>query len=173
MALVIILVVKGLSNNTTTTGPQPKPLSSYYDTQAVAELQIAGPIVADQNYKQIEIQVNQGYSQISIINGYQGTIVNTKTFENNPSAYSQFLSALEGVGFNKGDSTYPYKTPAGFCSFGYNYTYTFFNGNDTIFNYWTTSCGGQGSFKGDVVAVNELFEEQIPDYSTVVANTGL
>ncbi len=58
LALVIILVVKSLSNNTTT-GPQPKPLSSYSNTDAVASLLISGPIVADQNYRQVQINISQ------------------------------------------------------------------------------------------------------------------
>jgi hypothetical protein len=80
---------------------------------------------------------------------------------------------LQGTGFNLGTSDYQYKTPAGFCSFGDNYTYTFTNGSDTIFDYWATSCGGQGSFKGDIGAVNQLFETQIPNYSTFIDGTSL
>lgn len=172
LALVIILVVKGFSNNKTL-GPQPKPLSSYSDTDAVAGLLISGPIVADQNFKQVQINISQVSSQINIINGYQGTVLNTKIFENNPSAYSAFLSALQGSGFNLGNSSYKYKTPVGFCSFGDSYTYTFINGDDTIIDYWATSCGGQGNFKGSVGYVNQLFESQIPDFSTIINDTSL
>ena len=172
LALVIILVVKGLSNNKTL-GPQPKPLSSYSNTDSVAGLLISGPIVADQNYEQVQININQVSSQINIINGYLGTVVNTKTFENNPSAYSAFLSALQGSGFNLGNTSYKYKTPVGFCSFGNSYTYTFINGGNTIFDYWATTCGGQGNFKGSIGNVNQLFEAQIPNFSTILADTSL
>jgi hypothetical protein len=171
LALVIILVVKSLSNNTT--GLQPKPLSSYANTDAVAGLLISGPIVADQNYQQIQISISQVSSQISIMNGYQGTVVNTKVYENNTSAYSAFLSALQGNGFALLNSNYKYKTPAGFCSFGDTYIYTLKNGSDTILNSWTTSCGGQGNFKGVVGNINQLFQLQIPDYRVITSSTSL
>jgi hypothetical protein len=172
VALVIILVVKGLGNNNAT-GPQPKPLSSYANTDAVASLLIGGPIVADQNYQQIEISISQVSSQISIINGYQGTVVNTKIYANNTNAYSAFLSSLQHYGFNLGNSNYAHKTPAGFCSSGNTYTYSLTNGNDTIFNYWAASCAKEGNFEGVVANINNLFQLQIPDYKQITATTTL
>lgn len=171
LALVIILVVKGLSNNST--GPQPKPLSSYANTNAVVSLLISGPVVADQNYHQIQVNISQDSSQVNIINGYQGTVINTKIYENNTSAYSAFLSALQTSGFALGNSNYKYKTPEGFCAFGNTYSYSLTNGSDIIFNYWNTSCGGQGDSKAISGNVIQLFESQIPDYSTITANTNL
>jgi len=172
LALVIILVVKGLNKNNIT-GPQPKPLSSYSNTDAEASLLISGPVIADQNYRQLQINISQVSSQINLIDGYQGTIVNTNTYENNPSAYSAFLSALQSIGFTLVDSNYKYKTPAGFCPFGTSYTYTFTNGNDTILNSWATSCGGLGNFRGSVGSINQLFESQIPDFSTFAPGADL
>jgi hypothetical protein len=171
LALVIILVVKSLSHNAT--GPQPKPLSSYSNTYAVAGLLIGGPIVADQNYHQFQINISQFSSQINIIQGYQGTVVNTQTFSNNSSAFSAFLSALQGNDFALGNSNYKYKTPAGFCSFGDTYSYSLTNGNNAIVNYWATSCGGQGNFKGITGNINQLFEAQIPDFSQITSATTL
>jgi len=171
LALVIILVVKNLSNNTT--GPQPKPLSSYANTDAVAGLLISGPIVADQNFQQIQISISQFSSQISIINGHLGTVVNTKIYENNSNAYSAFLSALQGDGFALINNNYKYKTPAGFCSSGVTFTYTLMNGSDTILNSWTTSCGGQGNLKGLAASINQLFQLQIPDYAEITSTTTL
>ena len=122
LALVIILVVKNLGGNST--GPQPKALYTYANTDAIAGLLVSGPVVADQNYQQVQINISQSDSQINIINGYNGTVVNTKIFANNPSSYSAFLSALQGNGFALGNSSYKYKTPSGFCSFGTSYTYS-------------------------------------------------
>jgi hypothetical protein len=172
LALVIILVVKGLSGNNST-AIQTKPLSSYANTDAVAGLVIDGPIVADQNYQQVQIYISQTYSQINIINGYQGAIVNTQTFENNPSAYSAFLSALQEFGFGEITANFKYKTPAGFCSFGDSYSYSLVNGGNNIINSWATSCGGEGNFKGIVSNVNQLFISQIPTYQKITANTSL
>ncbi|HEY5267809.1 MAG TPA: hypothetical protein VII94_01590 [Candidatus Saccharimonadales bacterium] len=170
LALVIILVVKNLGSNNTT-GPQPKPLSSYANTEAIAGILVNGPIVSDQNHQEIQISISQVSSQISIINGYQGTVVNTKIYANNLSAYSAFLSALQGLGFASGNTSYKYKTPAGFCPYGDTYTYSLTNGNDTILNYWATSCGKQGNFNGVVASVNQLFALQIPDYSEIISTT--
>jgi len=170
--LVIILVVKGLGNNNTT-GPQPKPLSSYANTDAVASLLIGGPIIADQNYQQIEISISQVSSQISIINGYQGTVVNTKIYANNTNAYSAFLSSLQHYGFNLGNSNYAHKTPAGFCSSGNTYTYSLTNGSDTIFSYWGATCVGEGDSRGIITNINNLFKLQIPDYNQITSTTTL
>jgi len=172
LALVIILVFKGL-NSSSPTGPQPKPLSSYSNTYAVAGLLISGPIVADQNFYQVQINISQFSSQVNIIKGYQETVIKTETFGNNPSSYSAFLSAIQGSGFNLGNNNYKYKTPSGFCSFGSSYTYTLTNGNNSILNYWATSCGNQGDFKGVPGAVNQLFESQIPDFSSFTSGTSL
>jgi hypothetical protein len=101
-------------------------------------------------------------------------VVNTQTYENNSSAYSAFLSALQTTGFMVVDSNFKYKSPAGLCPFGTTYTYTFTNGDDDILNAWTTTCGtGTGNWRGIAGSVNALFEAQIPNFSSFISGTSL
>lgn len=171
LTLVVILVLKGSSHNQTII--TVKPLSSYSTTDAVASLTISGPVVANSNYRQIEIDISQTQSQISIIDGFQGSVVNTQSFTNNQPAFNAFLTALDHFNFTSVTQGYKYPSPTGFCSFGETYDYKLISNEKTVVDSWASSCGGQGNFKGVVLYINQLFTKQIPNYGTMTSTTGL
>jgi hypothetical protein len=100
-------------------------------------------------------------NQIQLIQGYQGTVIDSRTYSNNSASYATFLQALKLANFTKGDSksTADYR---GYCPEGDRYVYTFNDGYKDLFTYWSTSCG-QGTFSGNRTLVRELFERQIPE----------
>jgi hypothetical protein len=61
----------------------------------------------------------------------------------------------------------------GFCPQGERYNFEILNGSKQIQNFWATSCGGQGTFKGNVPTVINLFMAQMPDYNNVINGTDI
>lgn len=158
IVLVIVLIVQGFS------GPaEPKrqvDVTKYTYRSAIATLLIDGPINLDQDHQQVRISVSNTINEIDIIHGYQNNVVATRTYANNTAGFASFLSALQLLGFSHGiDSKVDSR---GFCPAGSRYTYSFSDGQTELFSYWSTSCGGQGTFRGDPAGVRNLFERQIP-----------
>ena len=172
IVLVFILILKAFSGGSGSSKSAPAPLISYAKTATMMQLTIDGPIIANQNHQAVQIDVSQNNTKLDIIQGYQGKVVNTQSFGNNQASYSDFLQALNVAGYTKGisSSTTDY---SGYCPFGERYVYKVINSTgQTTQQYWATSCGGQGDFKGRVVTVNEHFQKQIPDYNTLTQNLG-
>ena len=165
--LVFILILRGFSHSGGSKTPQIT-LSDYANTDTVMQLTIDGPLVADAQHVGVRMTIGQTQNTIQTYQGYQNTITSTKTYPNNESAYSDFLHALQLYGFTKG-STDPNKADErGYCPSGSRYIYEILTdtGSD-IERFWSTSCGGQGNFGGNPVAVRQLFIKQIPDYDKI------
>ncbi|HSX31272.1 MAG TPA: hypothetical protein VLE99_05120 [Candidatus Saccharimonadales bacterium] len=170
--LVIVLLVKGLS------GPGGAPtnhtnVGKYGDTNAVAGLLIDGYTNLDQNHRQVKITVSATQSEIDVIQGYQGNVIASQSYPSNSAAYTQFLQSLQLVGFSRGSKANI--DPRGYCPAGDRYTYSFNDGRTDLFSYWSTSCGGQGTFQGSSLQVRQLFERQVPpaDLSRLTGDTGV
>ena len=169
IVLVFVLILKSFSGHSSPT--LPKPLTSYDNTSAVMQVIIDGPITVDQTRQEVQISVDQTQTEIQIMQGYQGTVVNSKTYPNNTSSYLYFLSALNLAGFTNGTSNSVPVSTLGYCPFGNRYTYQIINDAATIQNYWSDSCkDGSATFKGNNATVQDLFENQIPDFSDLTNN---
>lgn len=170
IVLILVIIIKSI------TGGPTKPsvnLNSYANTNAVAELLIDGPVSADQTHQQIDIQVSNTNTYFAILNGYQGQVATSKTFENNQAAFAVFLHALNLAGFTKGNTNPALSDSRGFCPDGDRYTMSLTQGSDVIQRFWATSCGGQGTYGGDIQQTLDLFQGQVPDYSDLTANVVL
>lgn len=166
LVLVLVIIIKSL------TGPPPKPpinLTSYANTSATAQLTIDGPVNADQTHQQVQITVGNVINQFEILQGYQGTVQASKTFESNTNAFSAFLQALQLADFTKGSNA-QIPDMQGYCPDGDRYIFELSEGADTIERYWGTSCGGQGTYGGDVGLTLDLFEKQVPNYDNLTEN---
>jgi len=170
IVLVFILVLKGFSGQPAT---PTKPLVDYATTNIVAELTINGPVIANQTHQALQITVGQSQAQINILQGYEGTVVNTKIYANNQAAYGVFLRAIDILNFSKGNADPAKADERGYCPEGDSYVYELNNGVKDIERYWATSCGNQGTFKGNALIINDLFEKQIPDYGTLTQSLQL
>src|ERR1039458_847641 len=172
-ALGFVLILKGFSNQPTPTLPQP--LTSYASTNATMQLIISGPITADQTHQSVSMDVGQIQSVLEVIQGYQGQVINSKTYTNNESSYLSFLSALQLVGFTRGTSNSTTSADLGVCPFGDRYNLQIIDGTgQTIQNYWADSCStGDGTFKGVFGDVEQLFTDQIPDYNSLTSGVSI
>lgn len=172
VVLVVVLIIKGITGHAGAPTHQLN-VTKYADSPAVATLLIDAPTSVDQDHRQVRITVSGTQNQIDVMQGYQGAIIKSQTYSNNPAAFGAFLQSVQLLNFSRGLSTHTdYR---GYCAAGNRYVYTFSDGQKDLFTYWSTSCGGQGTFKGAPVAVRQLFERQVPqhDLATFTSNTNV
>lgn len=170
IVLTFILIVRIFSGGGEE-GPRPVDLTSYSTTDTVMRLTMDGPIVSDQQHQQVRITVGRDQVLFERFQGYQGDVVATKNYPNNPDAYAQFLHALEVAGYTQGDTEAP-KDERGFCPTGKRYVYEAIGDGENIVRWWSTSCSGnQGNFDGRANDVRRLFIRQVPDYNELTRRT--
>lgn len=170
IVLILVIIIKSI-----TSGPS-KPsinLNSYANTSAVAQLLIDGPENADQIHQQIQVQVSNSNTYFAILNGYQGQVASSKTFENNQTAFAVFLHALTLAGFTRGNTNPNLSDYRGYCPDGDRYILSFTEGGDVIERFWATSCGGQGTYAGNIQQTLDLFQNQVPNYENLTSNVVL
>ena len=165
IVLVFVLIFKNVGGKTSV----PKPLVDYAYTDTVMRFTTEGPVTADQDYQSMQISVSQSDTQFIVYQGYQGTISFQEDFASNPIAYANFLRALDINGYTKGNTGPSVQTDErGYCALGERYIYEVVNDNgQDAQRFWSTSCGGEGTYKGSVANVIALFENQIPNFAQV------
>jgi hypothetical protein len=170
--LFIVLVIKMFTGHGGPKGPVIN-LGAYTDTNSQAVLLIDAPTNIDQEHRQVRITVSGTQNEIEIIQGYQGNVIDSRTYPNNGPAFSVFLQSLKLANFTKGDtkSTADYR---GYCPTGDRYVYKFNDGYKDLFTFWSTSCG-QGTYQGNRPLTRRLFENQIPqaDFSKLAGPIAL
>lgn len=157
--LVIVLLVKAFTGGSST----PKAsldITKYASTNSTAELYIDAPVNLNQDHRTIKISVDQNQTQIQVMRGYDGEVIQQQSFPNTESGYAVFLSALQLQGYAKGNSDAAQADERGQCPLGDRFIYQFTTGGESKFRYWNTSCGG-GTFKGNGNTIRTLFERQI------------
>ncbi|HEX7368489.1 MAG TPA: hypothetical protein VF261_02435 [Candidatus Saccharimonadales bacterium] len=169
--LILVLLLRGSGK------PQPKPLDLTAHTYdgSTAQLIIDGPIVADQNHNEIQIDVTQNQVSLDLYQGYQQTPVNSKTYVNNASAYAVFLHALQHVGFTDGNNDKALSDERGYCPGGDRYIFSFMDSSgNNLMRYWSTSCAGAPhTYKGVTSTTLWLFQQQVPDYNDLTDKANL
>ena len=172
VVLVIVLLIKGFSGKPSSPSSRIN-VGTYAYSSAIATLLIDGPTNIDQNHYQVRISVSNSESEIDVIQGYQGNVTKRQVYTNNSAAFGVFLQALQLQNFSKG-----VKAPSdyrGYCPFADRYVYSFSNDQNELFTYWSTTCGGQGTFQGNPQAVRRLFEQQVPqkDLNNFISGTNV
>lgn len=167
VVLVLVLFAKGMGGGSSTPN-NLIDLGGYATTPATASVLVDGPTNADQDHRQVRITVSQTQTQIEVMQGYQGSVVDTRSFANNAESYKTFLQSLKQVNFARGTDAKLSENYKGYCPTGERYVFTFNDGDTDKFQYWSTSCG-QGTYRGNRRATLNLFRKQIPtkDYQQV------
>lgn len=147
-------------------------LTSYAQTSTVMQLEISGPINANQDHRRVQIDVGTGGNEIRIYKGYQTELLRRENFHSNPDAYASFLRAIDLLGYTSGDTAENMADERGFCPTGERYVFSIVSGSETKQRFWSTSCGDQGSFKGQTDMIIELFQAQIPGYEDIADDLG-
>lgn len=170
IALIILLFSGG--NNSKKSVSQPL-LSSYAATNATVLMTIDGPITAPQNHTQIRVSVNRNNATFQQLVGYDGAVVNAKSYSNTSNSYGAFLRAIMRAGFSLGNTNPTISDPTGYCPLGNVYHFELINEGVVLQNFWTTSCGSPKTYKGNTDLTISLFRSQIPDYGTLTQNIDL
>lgn len=170
VVVVIVLIVKLFTGHG---APSTQiDIGQYANTPATVTLLADGPTNVDQDHRQIKITVSQTQNEIDIIQGYEGNVMSSNTYPSNSVAFGTFLQSLKLLNFAQGNNDKSLSDYRGYCPTGDRYVFTFNDGQTDRFTYWTTSCGGQGTYKGNRDATLDLFRQQIPqtDYGNLTQN---
>lgn len=169
ITLMIILIFHGGGKPK----PTPRTLESYATTDAQVRLTIDGPINADQIHQQVQIIVSNISSTFKQIQGYQGNVVNQKSYASNVNAYTNFLAALGHAGFTSGTNNPALKNEMGYCPLGSRYIFELQQDGQDIERFWSTSCGSPKTYAGNTGLTLTLFQAQIPDYNALTTNLSI
>lgn len=165
IVLTFILIFRAFSGGNDTPETPAINLPSYANTNTVMRYTIDGAIVSQQNHSRIRITVSKDTVLYEQIQGYEGTLVQSKTYPTNTQAYATFLRALDIAGFDDGNKEIT-KDERGYCPSGKRYIYEALDGSESVLRWWGTSCSNdQGSFLGRDSTVRTLFQKQVPDYN--------
>lgn len=172
--IFIVIVARVIFGGGNGGGEQVKQaaLADYQNTDTVVRLITEGPIVADEDFRQVQIAVARDVNTIDVIHGYRGDVAKHESAPSNANAYGNFLRAIELYGFGSGDGNTD-SDYRGFCPTGSRYIYQIVKDNKVDKQYWTTSCGDEGTFRGQFDMVNQLFRQQIPNYTTVTSGVNI
>ena len=173
MAFVIITFIVILSTNnhqavnkSSSTNPS---LVTYENTTSSVSSTTFGNLVANSARTAVQIKVSSTDVNISILSGYQETVVKTEDFANNQTAYSYFLNNLNANEFLVSKTTTLDESSA--CPNGETYQLDLTDNSKTISNLWDDNCnaGIDGTFKGNgkqnIFAINTLFQNQVTNYA--------
>jgi hypothetical protein len=158
--LVFILILRGFSG-----GPESSqaPLSDYANTDTLVRLTVDGRIVSEQDHRAYQITVGRSEVRVETLKGYEYEALETRTYQNNSESYNNFLRAIDLAGFARGVDDAENNDERGVCADGQRYVFEIMRGTSEIQRYWATTCGGQGTFRGNADGVKMLFDRQIPN----------
>lgn len=169
LVLVFFLIIRAFGGN----GPKVEVfLPDYAQTETVVRMTVEGRVNVDQDHRVARVTIGRSTNTMRLMQGYQGRVLETKSYPSNEAAYATFLRALQLQGYTRGDDNPNRDDSRGFCPTGRIYTFDIITGGDTVQSFWTTSCGG-GTFAGNTAVVRQLFRAQIPDYTRVLRGTNL
>lgn len=168
--LIIVLFVRGGG------GPETPAIDLADYTTSTSEVVFIndGPVSATQTHDVIKITVNQSEATMDVIKGYEGQVVNSRTYPMNPNAYAAFLLSLKRAGYTIGNDNADLKDERGYCPTGDRYIYELNDNGGEVSRFWNTSCGDRyGTFKGQAPLIRDLFRMQIPDYDQLTSNLNI
>jgi hypothetical protein len=172
LIFIIVLIVRGGGNPAE--GPKAINLADYATSSSQVVLTIDGPVAASQTHQSVKVFVDQSQTTIELIQGYEGQVINSKSYSMNPNSYAVFLLSLKHAGFVLGDTNPDLNDERGYCPEGSRFIYELQDNNKQLQRYWNTSCGAkQGTFKGQGPIIRKLFKVQVPDYDEITTNVQL
>jgi hypothetical protein len=166
----IVLIARGGGG-----GNKPKPLSVSDQNREGTSAQITtqGKLVGEEERRAIRIVVTQNERRLEILNGYEEAVDRTQVYPNTPSAYENFLIAIDKAGIEKKRET-KQTDERGACPMGNTYIYQVRDFSQDLVRAWGASCGTKvGTFAGKGDVIRKLFQEQIPDYTTQIKDVDL
>lgn len=174
MGLIILLVVMIFSggDKKPDVPATKKSLVSYVDTDAEVSMTVEGPINADTNHQQYSITVSRNNVTYEQTRGYEASVVKSRTYANNQTAYYDLLAALTRANFTSGNDDKALKEYRALCPLGNRYIFRLTQDGENLEQYWITSCGGLKTYNGDFGLTTTLLKSQVPDFASLNSNFG-
>lgn len=174
IGLIILLFVMIFRGGNEPAAPsQTRRMVDYANTSTVVQFVDDYAVTADQTHRQTVITVGRDAVTFTAESGYEGNVLHTQTYENNPTSYANFLRALQVAGYANGDNNPELRDERGYCPTGHRYVFEVKDGARSVQRYWSTSCGSVGTFKGRADTIRTLYRRQVPDYDKQIANLRL
>lgn len=178
--IVVVLLVVGLfksfngNDNGNLISTSTYSLSDKTAVDTVARYTVRGPVVADEDYRQVRITISKNSRSVEVLKGYAGVVEKVSTLSNTPDAYTAFLGALSAAEFSDrregGSSVDPSTTCVTSTKFFYELTLASEKKVDT----WTSSCSFKdGNYGGNALGTAQIFKAQIPTYDQLTNGVNL
>lgn len=158
-------------NNAITTGvTQRVKLADYKKSGVTVRMTIEGPVVADENYRQLEVDISNSSRDAKVLGGYKYTVLKETTHDNNQQAFSAFLDALDNSGYTVERAT-TLKNYSGQCPNGHRYIFDLIENGKIITSLWRSTCTdvAPGTLGSLATPISELFQAQIPDANALIS----
>lgn len=158
--------------------PAPAPgatkrMVDYANTSTIVRYTEDYPVSANQTHRKVVTTVGRDQITLTVESGYEGDVLRTQSYPNNPTAYANFLRALHIAGYTNVEDNPNLRDERGYCSSGRRYVFETKDGTNTVMRSWSTSCGNIGTFKGKSSEVRNLFQRQVPDYRKLTSGVGV
>jgi len=170
IVLTFVLIFRAFSGGDEKPNQQAIRMEDYANTNTVVRYTIDGQVNQNEIHSRVRVTVGKDQVMFEQIQGYEGKLVQTKTYPSNPQAYAAFLRSLGLAGYTKGDASVD-KDERGYCPLGRRYLYEIVDGGNQIQRLWSTSCNAtEGSYKGGRASViRTLYQRQVPDWGTLTS----
>lgn len=174
VVLLVVSLFRGFNTGNTT-----NPITTTYSLNektsidTIARYTVSGPIVADENFRQVRITVSKNARTIEVLKGYSAKVEKTSTLTNSEVAYSAFLGALRAAEFsNKRENVT--SDPATTCVTGNKFFYELALASEKKVDTWTSNCTFKdGTFAGNPRGTAQIFRAQIPNYREITNGVNL
>jgi hypothetical protein len=162
------------SSNQTQVDANKQALLDSSDGSAVS-MTVRGPIVADENFRSYQIIVSPTSREMKTYTGYLDAVLKQDSFDNNVTAYEQFVHALDKANMSAGRQLSDEKNDVrGVCATGRVYEFSTLKNGDAVQTLWTSTCSGsQGSLKASATQLSQLFQKQIPTATSLLSGLSL
>jgi hypothetical protein len=174
IAILVNLFVGGKKPTPVNT-VQVKPLPEYAATDATVSFTIDGIVNGDEMHRAIRITISANQRTLDVLQGYNPSVIQSKSFVNNQEAYDVFLRAIANSGFLvKTKDSKAVSDERGLCPLGFRYILDLNQDGDDLSRLWASSCGSKvGNSAAAIPSITQLFEDQIPNYGNLVGNVNL
>ena len=181
--LMIVVAIFGVklinkqlkSFNTTSLVSSQLSYSEYQKNGAKLRFSIVGPVVADENHREVVYEIGQGSRSVKLFKGYNSTLVKEQSLGNNYSAYDAFAKSLYTAGFTNERQSQKDSKYSGECPAGNIYTAELVDADNKVQkSLWRVSCTTKtGSLSASYQTLLELFKSQFPDYKNFTSDIAI
>lgn len=156
--------IKNLNNNTTAISQLE--LSEFKKSGVKLRFKVSGPVVADEDHRELVFEVGQGTRSLKVMKGYNQTLLKEQQLANNFNAYDAFATALYSTGFMNERVTTKKANNQGECPQGNVYTAELLDSEGKVKkSLWRISCNTKsGNMSGSPTTILGLFQKQFPEY---------